>query len=303
MVSRLRDHIERIDNGVVYAVDDLAVVLRALLCNGTGNGVLRRLYQECGIDKPSILLSRPPEVGTQVQFSVGSIPSRESGAVADGAVYVPLGGWPNKDVLVVTLDGERQIYTWESLLSSYANKWGGAHLDVTVPPHLQFIDLYAAGGLNLTSYLLRSAAVEVWLLAQGVFRKTLSVQTGSLSAQELDKVTYSAEGGINSAPRDVSNRGQLQWFCHSTDRLGLLWYVDEHSEDNALHVQLGNVPYDFRYSSNAVQAGDQPVPVSFQAPRHRVSEGAIKVDRDKLKTLPLGGQIKTLSQVRSDTST
>lgn len=68
-------------------------------------------------------------------------------------------------MLVVTLAGEQKKYTWDTLLSDYANKWGGAHLDVMVPSHLQFIDLYAAGGLNLSSYLLRAAAVEVWLLA------------------------------------------------------------------------------------------------------------------------------------------
>jgi hypothetical protein len=300
MISRLRDHVERMDNGVVYAVDDLAVVLRALLCHGKGNGVLRRLYDECGINKPSVLLSRAPAGDANVQFSVGSIPTREVGAVADGAVYMPLSKWPNREVLVVTLERKQRRYTWDVLLSEYANKWGGAHLDVTVPSHLQFTDLYAAGGLNLTGYLLRSAAIEVWLLAQSAFIKILHNQaTSALTPQQLEKVRYTADGGISSDPRDISSRGQLQWFCHGTEQLGLLWYIDGSSQDNALRLQLGRVPYDVRYSPKASPEGGQSIPVVFQAPRHAPREGPIAVDRNALKTLTLNGQVRTLLEVRS----
>jgi hypothetical protein len=40
MIARMRDHIERLDDGRAYAADDLAVVLRGLLCSGNGNRVL-----------------------------------------------------------------------------------------------------------------------------------------------------------------------------------------------------------------------------------------------------------------------
>jgi hypothetical protein len=89
MTSRLRNHIERLDNGAVRAADDLAVVLRALLCPGTGNNVLRRLYQERGISEPEIILSIAPDANASTQFSVGSIPTREEGAIANGALRVP----------------------------------------------------------------------------------------------------------------------------------------------------------------------------------------------------------------------
>lgn len=222
MTSRLRDHIERLDNGAVHAADDLAVVLRALLCPGKGNNVLLRLYRECGVSCPNILLSRPPVVNSDTQFSVGSIPTREAGAIADGAMRVPLKRWPDLPVLVVTLAGDRRNFTWNGFLNSYANKWGGAHLDVTVPSHVQFVDCYAAGGLSLTNYLLRTAAVEVWFLAQEVYRQVLrDEKLDSLRPEERESIRFSAQGGINTDPRKLCNKGQLQWFYHGSDKLGL----------------------------------------------------------------------------------
>jgi hypothetical protein len=300
MISRLRDHVERLDNGAVHAADDLAVVLRALLGNGTGNNVLRRLYEECGIARPEVILSRPPSTDSKVQFSVGSIPTFEAGAIADGAVRVPFNRWVNKTVLVVTLAAVQQKFTWAEFLNIYANKWGGAHLDVTVPTHFQFIDTYIAGGLSLTGYLLRTAAVQVWFLAQNAFRQVLrNSATDSLTAEELSQVRYTAEGGVNTDPRDISGKGQLQWFCHSSDRLGLLWYVNEDSNDNALRLMLGVVSYDVRYTPPSGPMSGQPTPLTFQAPRRRNTDEPVTVDRDKLKVLPLDSQIKTLSQVRA----
>lgn len=302
MTSRLRDHIERLDNGAVHAADDLAVVLRALLCPGTGNNVLRRLYQECGVSEPEVILSRAPDANANTQFSVGSIPTREEGAIADGAVRIPLKRWPNRAVLVVTLAGNQQKLTWADFLNSYANKWGGAHLDVIVPQHLQFIDYYAAGGFSITNYLLRTAAVEVWLLAQEVYRRAFHNELlDSLTPQEREKVSVSAQGGVSTPPSDISNRGQLQWFYHGSDRLGLLWYVDEKSDDNALHLALGKVAYDVRYTPSTGQAPGEHVPVAFQAPRHR-AEQPVSVKPGELKSLMLDGQIKTFSQVRAASS-
>src|SRR5215469_16184910 len=74
MTSRLRDHIERLDSGVAYAADDLAVVLRAMLCASKGNRVLRRIYEGLNVEEPKVLLSKPPASGDNVIFSVGSLP-------------------------------------------------------------------------------------------------------------------------------------------------------------------------------------------------------------------------------------
>jgi len=303
MTSRLRDHIERLDDGAVHAADDLAVVLRALLCPGKGNGVLHRLYRECGVRIPEVILSRPPEDGSTSQFSVGSIPTREAGAVADGAVRTPMTKWPNAAVLVISLGAGRRRFTWADFLNSYANKWGGAHLDVVVPEHLQFIDCYGAGGLSLTGYLLRTAAVEVWLLAQQVYGEVLQNEfLASLDSSDREKAIFSAQGGVSAEPRDRSDKGQLQWFYHGSDRLGLTWYVDEDSYENALHLALGKVEYDVRYTPTSGSAPAGIAPVAFQAPRHRPRQQQVVVGRGELKTLALTGHIKTLAQVRAQST-
>ncbi len=118
MTSRLRDHIDRLNDGAVHASDDLAVVLRALLCPGKGNGVLQRLFRECGVPVPEVIFSRPPEDDPKTQFSVGSIPTREAGAVADGAAPTLVTNWPNAPVLVVTLAGDRRRFAWADFLNA-----------------------------------------------------------------------------------------------------------------------------------------------------------------------------------------
>jgi hypothetical protein len=168
MLARLRDHIERLDDGVAHAADDLAVVLRALLCNSRGNDVLVRLLNACGRVRPQIILSRPPDTSEDVRFSIGSMPIQEKGALADGGTGIPITKWASTRMMVINTMGRRREFTWSQFLNDYANKWGGAHLDLRVPPHLQVIDQYATGGLFLSSYLLRVAAVEIWHATQKV---------------------------------------------------------------------------------------------------------------------------------------
>ena len=57
--------------------------------------------------------------------------------------------------------GKSITYSWTRFLSTYANKWGDAHLDASVPEHLQRIDGWSFGGLLLSGYLLRSWAQRV----------------------------------------------------------------------------------------------------------------------------------------------
>ena len=73
-MTRLRDHIERLDDGAGYAADDLAVVLRAWVHPGNGNDVVRRLANHTGADPRPLMASR--EVDVTARFSVGSIPTR-----------------------------------------------------------------------------------------------------------------------------------------------------------------------------------------------------------------------------------
>lgn len=73
-----------------------------------------------------VILSRPPEGDSTSRFSVGSIPTREAGAAADGAVPVSVTTWPDAPVPVVTLAGNRRRFTWAGFFDTYANLWGGA---------------------------------------------------------------------------------------------------------------------------------------------------------------------------------
>lgn len=302
LVSRLRDHIERLDDGVVYAADDLAVVLRALVCPGDGNRVLMRLYDSTKLSVPSVLLSAPVSADPDVFFAVGAMPTEEPGAKADGAVEVSLHKWMNTRMLVVKGAGSRESYTWASFLNTYANKWGGAHLAEVVPPHLQMIDHHVAGGMPLSHYLLRTAGVKVWHLAQEAFRDVLfeqrPVTPGEvITSEQRATAIYAAPGGLSSEPRDVSNLGQLQVFCHRSAGAELIFYVDSQSPDNALQLRLGELPFDIRYSAPDVPATSGAV--TPRAARTPIAKSHITVG--STKQIPFNGVIKTLEQVRAST--
>jgi hypothetical protein len=307
MVARLRDHIERFDAGQAYAVDDLAVVLRGLLCSGNGNRVLMRLAQSADISVPSVRVSRPAPAEEDVFFAVGSIPVGEPGAMADGAAEVSLTKWMSLRVLTVQSAGSRATYSWDRFLSIYAMKWGGAHLDPAVPAHLQMIDGHAAGGLPLSNYLLRAAGVAAWEIAQQMFREIFADTSVLSDAETKQRVTmadarqrgaafFSAPGGLTTVPRDIGSRGLLQVFAHRSSQAELLWYVDPASAENTLHLRLGTVPYDVRYGNACVPAAEGTVPLQAQRQPNRPE--VIEVAPGSLKTIPVDGTVLTLDQVR-----
>jgi hypothetical protein len=307
MIARLRDHIERLDDGRAYAVDDLAVVLRALVCSGNGNRVLMRLGRSAGVSIPQVRLARPTPTEDDVFFGVGSIPTGEPGAMADGGVEVALTKWMSLHVLTVQSSGSRVTYTWDRFISTYAMKWGGAHLDPAVPAHLQMIDGHVVGGLPLSNYLLRMAGVAVWNAAQQMFREMFADVTVLTDGKTGRGVTagdvtqgrvasYTAPGAMSTAPRDISSRGLLQGFCHRKDRVELLWYVDRNSAVNTLHLRLGTVPWDIRYGHESVPAAQGPV--QLQAQRQPDPSGVLEVAPGSLKQIPVQGIIRTLDQVR-----
>lgn len=264
LVSRLRDHIQRLDQGVVYAVDDLAVVLRAFIHPGKGNDVLRRLRQKSGVHAPNVLLSAFPR-NEGPEFSVGSIPLRHSGATSHGATHVSIDEWPNIPLIHVVADGSPKTYTWAAFLNVYANKWGGAHLDDAVPKHLQAIDYCASGGLNLSGYLLRAAAVEVWFIAQYLLSQWL-IAASAQPAVDLENARLSAPGGISEDPSDTTDKGALQWFWWEDDKADFLWYVDPLSSGNAMRLQLGGRPWDVKYKPLNTPDPQRESPI-FQSPR------------------------------------
>jgi hypothetical protein len=171
---------------------------------------------------------------------------------------------------------------------------------LSCPPPFSSLIFLRRAGLSLSGYLLRSAAVEVWLLAQSMFSQVIKrPETEQLTAEERDQVRYTAPGGVSTDPRDVSDKGQLQWYRHGSDGAGIIWYIDERSDNNALRLTLGKVSYDVRYTPQSNVTQTQNVPVAFQSPRHRDMSKPIPIERGELKQIILQGQIKSLAQVRA----
>jgi hypothetical protein len=299
LTCRIRDHIERLDEGVVYAVDDLAVTLRAMLHHGKGNRVLSRLRLVYGGAEVEVRLSRPPAFdGTQ--FSVGSIPTSASLADEHGATWVPLEKWASRPLLRIMHAGKSITYTWGEFLNTYANKWGGAHLDREVPEHLQIIDLYDAGGLALSGYLLRSAAVQVWLIAQAIISDARFVQRGqSLTREELAGARVGAPGGITGDPQDRRGLGELQWLDYRPGGIGFLLYVERESPAH-LTLQAGKMSWSVTY---------QPPDTGTGEPRERVAAQPDQRARDPIRpdlktsdfslnhTMLVSGQVLTFDEV------
>jgi hypothetical protein len=142
--------------------------------------------------------------------------------------------------------------------------------------------------------------VTAWAVAQGqLYRDLLAAETiAAAPGGTFDSPIYTAPGSVMGPPRDISSRGVLQAFSHRSDNAELVWYVDETSPDNALHLQLGQVPWDVRYGTEDVPAAEGPVRARAQRQLDRPA-GPIEVTG--LKEIPVTGRIRTLRDVRSVT--
>jgi len=118
---RIRDHIERLDSGAVYAVDDLAVTLRTMLHRSRGNDVLMRLKETARISSIKIQLSREPSNEVD-QFSIGSVPTSASLAVNNAATWVDLAKWASRPLIVARTRPDSFNYSRGSFVNTYANK-------------------------------------------------------------------------------------------------------------------------------------------------------------------------------------
>lgn len=266
MVSRLRDHIERLDSGVAYAADDIAVLLRALVCDGNGNFVLQRLYSACGLERAMVTLSAPPRQGMDVRFSVGSIPTWERCAFHHSATIVPFTKWRKAPLLTIRSPLDSRTYTWGQFIAEYSHKWGGAHLDKVVPGPLQIVDRYAVGDFSLSGYLLRTAAVQTWILAQKAFEHHFREGASTGGGPAWPRATYYATGGIGSVPRDTREKGHLQWFYLTDNEANYLWYVDDTSPNNVMRLVIGGTPYDVRFTPTGLE-GPTVKSIDFIEPR------------------------------------
>ncbi|MEU8939136.1 hypothetical protein AB0C97_13980 [Streptomyces goshikiensis] len=272
MASRLSDHIERVDQGNVAAIDDLAVTLRSLVGSGKGNAVLLTACRVFRIDQPALQASRSP-ASSSAYLSIGSLPVEEPGAKVHGARELRLSKWIQEPVLRCVTKSGSVSYSWDKFIREYANKWGGAHLDSQVPEELYTIDRHAAAGLVMSAYLLRAAGVAVWGMTQSVLGKALrpNVETGDLG-------TFAAPGSDSPKPEYRKQCGQLQWLTLSSDSMDFGWYVDHFSQTNTLRLSFGAVPYDIHYQPEGADPGAVFEDLEPLGPRRESHGSPIVVD-------------------------
>ena len=283
LLARLRDHVARLDSGLAYASDDLAVVLRALVGSGRGNHVLARVADRTNQPLPTVQVSRAPN-RDGVEISVGSIPVRFPGATVHGARTLTLRDWLQEPVAVVRAGGHRRALTWASFLADYANKWGGAHLDGEVPAFLPALDVFGAAGLSLPGYLLRTAALEVWDLGQRLLMTAL-VQ------DPQDHRVIDAVNGAGHGPADLSSRGQLQYLDIGHHQADLLWYVDRASSESDLRIP----GWEIKFTPDGLEPADER---PFVEQRSQIYVGAGPAYRDDLPETSMSMQIIGYDQVR-----
>jgi hypothetical protein len=283
MLSRVRDHIERIDNGAVYAVDDLAVVLRAMLGDGKGNNVLLRMYRQSGL-KIEVQLSRAPD-STAAHFSVGSIPTDCSNAKIDGARWVPLHRWPGETVVQLGVKNKRTSLSWRKFLELYSNKWGGAHLDPELPVELPIIDVYEAGGFQLSAYLLRTAGVQTWHLGQIIMSQMLGLNWEHYGTALKSLV---APGGMSEPPRDRRAFGALQWLTytssHDRNERSTTSAIAYFERDSMASIRIsggGKLTYNVTYQGVATTSPDQ-VTVPTQRAREPITPREISISGQRV---------------------
>ena len=291
MVTRLRDHVERLDAGRMHAADDIAVVLRALVYKGAGNDILRKLRDRAGHEPAGFLVSRSPNSSVDT-FSVGSIPVAELGAQQDGATTATLDDWNGLPVLRIRGDEGPVDWSWGYFLNVYANKWGGAHIDPRVPSELVAIDAYACGGLSLATYLLRAGAVTAWTLAQEMLNHHPDMRAllppGAMAG-------ISTPGGIGEPPADRAEYGELQWLDHdSSTGIDFLWYVDG-TRQSAFRLLAGGLPYDVNFTPTNATANEPPPTIA--APREPVP--VTVTSSTGLRQMPTRGRIVSFQQLRA----
>ena len=255
-MDRLRDHIERIDEGKYYAVDDLSVVLRLLVHPGRGNDLLRRLSQS-STARIAVLASRPPEVEGAL-FSVGLLPAR-AGTESLGATSMLLEEWITSPFLSVVVDDLRKTWTWAEFINAYANKWGGAHLDDEIPLNLSVVDQFAFGGLSLSGYLLRTAGVMVWKAAQTAWADAMFRRSGEpLSSEELSMLRVTSVGTADD-PSDRLRFGELQFLAYRGDSAELVLLMSRTAQCQARLAFGGKLHYEITIAPENATALSAPI--------------------------------------------
>lgn len=258
-VSRLSDHLRRMDEGVFYAVDDLAVTLRLLtyrgrrfesgqLKGGQGAHLIQRAVERFDLEMPKILCTG---IAThKAMFSVGAIPlaARHIGGIANiRFCRLHLDDW--LDLPVIHIRGaEDTPITWTHFMSSYANKYGGAHADEVIPTWLKRLDYNGVGDLSMSGYLLYQAGEATWHAAQEVIRAIYNKFNADDPQSEDWNMTIA--GGRTDPPRSRDELGHLEHFIENDTQVSFTWLVDDESDKNRLRLYFEDAPWDFVCNSS-----------------------------------------------------
>lgn len=269
VVSRMNDHITRIDSGVYYAIDDLAVCLRVLLREGDGSGILLAAIDEFDVEMPEVVASPPAFRDTE--FSVGAMPVLQwrEGLIDEELGHGSLRDWLDCNVIRMGSGQDEIEVSWRKLIGDYANKIGGAHLQTRpLPAYLVRADWFGVAGLALTGFLLRTAAVLTYHLAQS----TLTNIVRSLGLEVSETYRWGGMGSQPSEPSDLDDMGYLFHFSSNEHALMFKWFVDERTPSSRLRLFGNEKVWDYEYSKrDGLTANSHVSPVSeylFQAPRN-----------------------------------
>lgn len=240
--SRLRDHIERVDRGVLTATDDLAVVLRVLIAPGKGNRVIDRAIRALGLSTPEIGISLPPmSRSASIRLSVGSIPISRPLALEVGST-IPVTKLAGRTFATTRTES----WDWGTFISNYCNKWGGAHVDDAIPATLRLLECHSPANWSLPTYALRMAAVAVWEATQAALRD-------SLQHLELPEGVISSGGGIDTPPGGGPN-AQLLHLEHSDTQFRTSWSLAGSTRHDLGHWMVGPVGTSFIVQPEAEEA-------------------------------------------------
>lgn len=276
LASRISDHIQRVDRGVYYAVDDLAVALRVLLKTGQGSGLLLRCVDEFEVEMPFVVVSKPAPMWATL--GVGLIPvwrllpgHRVNESDDRRFFALRLDDWLKLDRGIVYRrdDGELSKVSWEAFIGHYANRLSGAHLDRRGgPEYLYKLDWNGAGGLALSNYLLRTLGVLAFELIQEVLYGVAAKLGIALS----DGFVFAGPGAPHHYPEMQADLGMLMFFAYSKNGMEFEWHVDEESRLSRMRLFFNNAVWDYSWTTDSGLSADKyQEPLSeyiYQAPRY-----------------------------------
>jgi hypothetical protein len=276
--ARLRDHIERIDEGAAYAVDDLALVLRLLVSGARGGELISRTAQSYVIPLPKFGVSAEPEPVQGLVWGAGALPTTET--LAAGG-FADISELRFKTALRIHTGSKRMDLTWDKLIRDYANNTWGTHVGDSIRDDVHLADrIGTAAGLPLTTYMLREIAVAAWYSAQFVIRNAIiqddpgyfrdpaleEVEAEDAEDAEDAETWLSPPGGINNPAKARGELGKFQSCTNAGSAASWVWAVEYPVTAGRTlgELYVGGLNYQIKF-----QAPPGSVDIEYDVPRQR----------------------------------